>query len=1806
MRKALFLAVLLILSMGMMNSLFAQAIVTIGEGTIANTTTGFPTPYGTYFKNNRQQYLILATELENAGGGAGNINSIAFNVLSPNTCLPLPGFTIRMKQTSQTALINTYEVGEYTTVFSSPEYLPSVGWNTHIFSTPFNWNGASNILIDIVTTMIDSPYTQNASVFYTPTSFQSSLRFQSDAIDASTSLTGSLSPQRANIRLNMPAFVVTTPPNPAVLVSPTNAALLVNPNATLNWQSGGGFPTGYRLSFGTNNPPTNLVDNLDIGLVNTYSPPENLSTATTYYWRIAPYNAIGSALNSAVWSFTTYGDPTVTALPYNQNWDLVIPPVLPFDWTAIVQSAVTTSYVKTVTALPHSSPNCVAIYNGADAEANVILVGPQIAPTINMNRIRVKFWGKGNAAYHVLVGVMSDPSDPATFVSVQDINTTPNWNEYTVRLTGYSGTGRHIAIKHACTTTSQTIYLDDVVFELIAANDLAALSIEGTTTAVLNNPTVYTVNIFNNGSINRSTYNVKLYNAAGNELANAAGIAVAAGEQVAVPITWTPTAEGTTTIYGKVLLFGDADATNNQTSTLDILVIPEGNCDITIGNGSINASMPINMSYMSSMYQTLYYPDEIMVQGYIHSVKLYNNFISTNIGEKPIKIWMGTTTQSDLSAGWIPANEMSLVFDGTMNFPSGQNTITFPLTTLFPYTGGNLVVMWNRPLDTMFYNSWDCFKCQVVGTNRAREIHGDTAEYDPNNMTGGYLMGTFPQTTLLMSPMTSDPIFSLSQDSKDFGTAVINTTHSQSFTIMNTGGGSLTINSVTISGSPMFTLQNIATLPVSLSIGQTMVFSASYNPTAVGAHTATIIIGDNRTTHTIALSGNCIDTTINALPYAQNFDAVQAPALPVDWSCIYQATVTTGYVKTVTSTPQSVPNCVAMYNSSDFATIAMLIAPPLHASIAMNTVRVKFYGRGNANYAVKVGVMTNPADHATFVEIQTLALTSSWVQYSVLLSTYTGIGKYIAFKHANNDAEQVIRIDSVLLELMSVNDLAALSIVGNYTPSMNRANVYTVNVLNNGTASQSDYSVKLYNAAGTELATAAGTTIATGARAAIPISWIPTAEGSVTIYGRVLLAGDVDATDDQTPSLNIMVMPEGNCYQTIGDGLAYALMPINMFYKSSMNQTLYYPDEIGMIGSILSVSIYNHFSTTTLVDKPTKIWVGTTTQTDLSAGWIPSSQMTLVFDGTMTYPGGENTITFPLSTIFPYTGGNLVVMWNRPLDTAYFSSSDYFKCQIVGTNRAREIYNDSMEYDPNNMAGGTLTGTFPKTSLIMTPFSGPPALMVMPISKNYGTAIINTINDQNFSVVNTGGGSLIINSVSISGSPMFSLQDVATLPVILNAGELMVFTCRYSPTAAGTHNATITITDNLARSYEINMKPNASRENRDSKSRVAQTVALSGTCINTTIYTLPYAQNFDAVTVPALPIDWSRIYQANVTTGYVKTVIISMQENCAEMYNSTDLATVAMLIAPPLHASIAMNTVRVKFYGAGSNCAVKVGVMTNPTDPATFVVVQTITLSSSWAQYSVPLSSYNGTGRFVAFKHANNATYQAVAIDNVDLESMAVNDLAAFSVVGNITPSVNSAAVYTVNVFNNGTATQNDYSVKLYNAEGTELATAAGTTVAAGASVGIPLTWTPSAEGTVVIYGKVILASDVNADNDQTPNLNIIVSQEGIVNVTIGNGSTNARMPINMYYKSSMYQTLYYPEEIGMLGVIIELNIYNSFVNTNLVDMPTKIWMGTTTQADLSGGWIPANQMTLVFDGTMTYPVGENTIIFPLLAPFPY
>ena len=65
-------------------------------------------------------------------------------------------------------------------------------------------------------------------------------------------------------------------------------------------------PRGFKLWLGTNNPPSNIINGLDLGYVNGYDPSHFLSLNSTYYWRVVPYNELGEAINIPVWSFHTY------------------------------------------------------------------------------------------------------------------------------------------------------------------------------------------------------------------------------------------------------------------------------------------------------------------------------------------------------------------------------------------------------------------------------------------------------------------------------------------------------------------------------------------------------------------------------------------------------------------------------------------------------------------------------------------------------------------------------------------------------------------------------------------------------------------------------------------------------------------------------------------------------------------------------------------------------------------------------------------------------------------------------------------------------------------------------------------------------------------------------------------------------------------------------------------------------------------------------------------------------------------------------------------------------------------------------------------------------------------------------------------------------------------------------------------------------------------------------------------------------------------------------------------------------------
>ncbi len=139
-------------------SLIAQ----LGTGT--GTIAGNPNPYYTLFWGHRNQYLIPATELVALGFSGGKFLSIGFDVVA-NSGLPLNNFTIKMGHTNLTTMPATWQAG-LTQVYTTAVYNPVANSiNTHVFQTPFVWDGVSNIIIE--TCFNNTSWSSGHSVRYT-------------------------------------------------------------------------------------------------------------------------------------------------------------------------------------------------------------------------------------------------------------------------------------------------------------------------------------------------------------------------------------------------------------------------------------------------------------------------------------------------------------------------------------------------------------------------------------------------------------------------------------------------------------------------------------------------------------------------------------------------------------------------------------------------------------------------------------------------------------------------------------------------------------------------------------------------------------------------------------------------------------------------------------------------------------------------------------------------------------------------------------------------------------------------------------------------------------------------------------------------------------------------------------------------------------------------------------------------------------------------------------------------------------------------------------------------------------------------------------------------------------------------------------------------------------------------------------------------------------------------------------------------------------------------------------------------------
>ena len=273
----------------------------VGDGTTSNTYTAYPAPFGNYYQGARHQFLVLATELTAAGIFSGSsISSVGFNVTNTNTSYPDTSFQVKVYTTS---LSNPIGSGWLSTGLAasstSTSILFSVGWQQLNLTTPFVWDGTSNLVIETCFNN-QGTYSNVSTQWKTNLSGATYSRwYRTTAADACTNggTTSTSTTTRPNIRFG---YTICTPPSAPTAVTASPLTICNGSSTNLNATSAGNTIYWYTASTGGT-----YIGNSPSGSNFSVSP----TSTTTYY---AEAQKVAGCVSASRTSVTVTVNPTAS------------------------------------------------------------------------------------------------------------------------------------------------------------------------------------------------------------------------------------------------------------------------------------------------------------------------------------------------------------------------------------------------------------------------------------------------------------------------------------------------------------------------------------------------------------------------------------------------------------------------------------------------------------------------------------------------------------------------------------------------------------------------------------------------------------------------------------------------------------------------------------------------------------------------------------------------------------------------------------------------------------------------------------------------------------------------------------------------------------------------------------------------------------------------------------------------------------------------------------------------------------------------------------------------------------------------------------------------------------------------------------------------------------------------------------------------------------------------------------------------------------------------------------------------------
>ncbi len=681
-------------------------------------------------------------------------------------------------------------------------------------------------------------------------------------------------------------------------------------------------------------------------------------------------------------------------------------------------------------------------------------------------------------------------------------------------------------------------------------------------------------------------------------------------------------------------------------------------------------------------------------------------------------------------------NDFTLVYDANVTWnESGWQGIVFQ--TNFQYNGtSNLEIVWEN-WDADYVSNYPTFRRTDVDYNIASykrqdnsfpAVAGATTQQYPN-LRIGFVSEGAPAYPVVVSPANNSLNNELDVD-----------------LVWTIGENTETIN-VYFSENQADVLNNVET---ALVVDGDLV--TSYSPTLENASTYFWkVVASNSTSEIIAATNVYSFSTsygIAETPYAQGFENVTAPALPLGWMSFHEGTSDYSYVDTYTSATNAYEgeNSLRIANSSDDTGTYIAVLPQVENA----NNRMKFYAKcSSTGSQLLVGYLANIADASSFTEIQTIDLTSTYEVHTVELELPRTV-RYLALKHANVSTYQTIYIDNLLIEEIPANEPTAATLL---TP-VNGATAVALDAELTWEYGENTTSVNLYLSDDmTEINNLAAEALVVDNQDVT--SFVADLEEWTTYYWLVVSfnAAGYEVYSDIASFTTIM--PEGTIQIGTGSEINKG-MPIEPYFGYTYSQSIYTQADVNNAGDIQSIA-WHYNGNSAWGPDDIKVYMAHTTLSsfETTSSWVAADALTLVYDGTLSVTAVDGWVSITLDTPFNYNNTDNLLIAVEENTAGYHSSTDEFFNTATEGNVSISYNNDTIDPDPTDPPTGSLKACYPNVVFVMDGTVAP-----LPVVTDLAATVTESVVVLTWSAPVVGDNTFVEYQIIKDGADLATTQEL--------------------------------------------------------------------------------------------------------------------------------------------------------------------------------------------------------------------------------------------------------------------------------------------------------------------------------------------------------------------------------------------------------------------------------------------------------------